>query len=676
MLIGMIGRIDFWSGQLTEHDYRVIREARLELVKLMEYTRLNVLSRLRAEQPAIQFIIRLYEEGQKPGPPAEFVKKHANAIESFRPYVTLFEMLNEPNHVQEGWGPTQDQAKAFNRWFLETLPLLKARHPWARFGFPALSPTMLPNDPYLDFDWLEACRPAIEAADWLGVHCYWFDEHSVLHPSFGLRFIEYHNRFPNKTIHITEFNDSPQTHPWHRAQHYAEYYQEIAHYEYIASASAFIISSPDEQFHPLQWWQPHTGESQPVVWHVRNIPRPLGPKTDDRPRYAVQYLEHNTPDTMLLGQSVTVQVKLTNTSRKTWPEAGVNMVRLGYYWYKADGNVLPESLWVQNRARLPYDVRPGDRVTLHIPVEAPRLAGNYVLKWDMVEEFITWFAWEGVPTLNVPVTVNRDPVTPPAPLPEGQLRATASHNNVLQGVDNLQQALDKNPYTRWSTLQPQRPGMWFQLDLGRLQTVAQVQLDNANSPLDFPYGYVIKVSQNGQNWETVAENPHNREPLNVVFPARQVRLIRIEQTGSSDRWWWSIHEIQVSDQVRVTGRASHNNVLVGADNVLQALDGNVQTRWSTRTLQRPGQWFEVDLNATRTIKRIVLDNSNSPHDYPRGYVIRLSPDRQNWVEVARRDQNSGPVEVSFAPQAARFIRIEQIGNADRWWWSIHRIGVE
>jgi len=170
------------------------------LVKLMEYTRLNMVSRLRAEQPARQFIIRLYEEGQKPGPPNEFIKKHAHTIESFRPYASLFEILNEPNPPEDGWEPTLDQAKAFNQWFLETLSLLKARHPWASFGFPALSPTMLPNDPHLDFDWLEACRPAIEAADWLGVHCYWFDEHEVLHPSFGLRFIECHKRFPNKTM--------------------------------------------------------------------------------------------------------------------------------------------------------------------------------------------------------------------------------------------------------------------------------------------------------------------------------------------------------------------------------------------------------------------------------------------------------------------------------------------
>ncbi len=672
MLVGINGRNDFWQGQFTESDYRVIREAKIEMVKLMEYTKLNVLYRLRAEQPSIQFIVRLYEKDQKPGSPAEFVQQHAQSIEAFRPYGHRFEVLNEPNHPQEGWGPTLDQARAFNQWFLETLSLLKARHPWASFGFPALSPTMLPDDPHLDLDWLEACRPAIEAADWLGVHCYWFDEHGVLHLAFGLRFTQYHQRFPNKTIHITEFNGGPQTQPWLRAQNYVNYYQEVAKYDYIASASAFIISSPDSQFQPLQWWHPQSGQLEPVAWQVGQIPRPLGPKPDDRPPYAVDYVSHNTPDTMVAGSTVTVQMTIRNMSRRVWPEAGTNMVRLSYHWYTADGQPLSPDLWTQNRSRLPFDVLPGHSATVYIILEAPRVAGNYILKWDMVEEFITWFAWQKVPTLDVPVQVKADPILPPP----GQLKATASHNNVQQGYDNLQQSLDNNPHTRWSTVHPQRPGMWFQLDLGQVQTVTQIRLDNANSPMDYPRGYIVKVSPNGQNWETVAENSQNDKPVNVIFSARQVRFIRVEQTGHSDHWWWSIHTVQVSGQVRVTAQASHNNVLSGADNVLQALDGNLQTRWSTRTFQRPGQWFEIDLNTTRTIKRLIVDSTGSPFDYPRGYIVRLSTDQRNWVEVARQASNTGSLDISFTPRSVRFIRIEQTGSADRWWWSIHRIGVE
>ncbi len=674
MLVGINGRNDFWNGQFTESDYRTIREAKIEMVKLMEYTQPDVLYRLRAERPSIQFIIRLYEQGQKPDDPETFVQKHAGAIEKFRLFTNQFEVLNEPNHPQEGWGPTLDQAQAFNNWFLETLSHLKARHPWATFGFPALSPTMLPDDPHLDFDWLEACRPAIEAADWLAVHCYWFDEHGVLHPAFGLRFTQYHERFPDKHIHITEFNGGPQMPDWQRAENYVKYYREVANYDYVASASSFIISSPDQQFQPLQWWEPNTGQLYPVAWQVGQISRPLSPKPDERPLYAVDYIKHNTPDSMTVGSQVTVAMTVRNISRKKWPEDGVNMVRLSYHWHTPDGKQLPTNLWTQHRARVPFDVEPEHSAVINIVLEAPHVPGDYVLKWDMVEEFITWFAWQGVATLDIPVTIKPDPITPPPPT--GQIKASASHNNVYQGYDNLSLALDNNPYTRWSTTQPQKPGMWFQLDLGTTRTLSQVKLDNGGSPNDYPRGYILKVSTNGQDWETIAENPNNRKPVNVVFTPREARFIRIEQTSQSDRWWWSIHQIQVSTQVRVTGQASHNNVVVGVDNVLQALDGDSRTRWSTRSPQRPGQWFEVDLNTTRTIRRLIVDSSHSPYDYPRGYVISLSTDQQNWQEARRQPNNNGSIDISFAAQPARFIRIEQTGSDDYWWWSIHRIGVE
>lgn len=672
MLIGINGRNDFWQGQFTENDYRVIREAKIELVKLFEFTRLEVVRRLRAEQPAIRFIVRLYEETQPPGSPAAFVEKHAAAIESFRPYTDMFEILNEPNHPQEGWGgPDVAQAGRFNDWFLQTLALLHRRHPWARFGFPPLSPTMLNESPMYDLEWLEACRPAIEAADWLAVHCYWFDAGGVVHPAYGLRFTEYHERFPGKTLHITEFNGGPQLEAWQRAEQYVQYYKEAAQYDYIASASSFILSSPDSHFHPLQWWQPETGQPYPVAWAVGQIPRPLRPGPDDRPLYGVEYISHNTPDTMIAGRQTTVQFNLRNTGRKVWPEAGIHMVRLSYHWHQADGEPLPPDLWAQHRSRLPFDMRPDDRATVYIILEAPRLAGDFVVRWDMVEEFVTWFAWQDAPTLDAPVRVEAE-----SPPPPGEMKATASHNNVEEGYDNLGQAFDGNRYTRWSSLHPQRPGMWFRLDLGQERTISQIKLDNDQSPMDYPRGYRLQLSTDGRNWTTVADRPENNGPVDEVFSARPVRFIRLEQTGQSDRWWWSIHEIYLSERARSTARASHNNVTTGADNLLQALDGNPESRWSSRALQRPGQWFEIDLNERRSIRRLVLDNARSPMDYPRGYIVRLSEDGQNWGEVARNPQNSGLLDISFSPRPARFIRIEQTGSADRWWWSIHRVGVE
>ncbi len=117
-------------------------------------------------------------------------------------------------------------------------------------------------------------------------------------------------------------------------------------------------------------------------------------------------------------------------------------------------------------------------------------------------------------------------------------------------------------------------------------------------------------------------------------------------------------------------------MLAGADNIAQALDGNPATRWSSRALQQPGMWFELDLNQVRSVGGLGLDSAGSPNDYPRGYVVSLSTDHTQWTEVARNDRNDRALDISFGARPARYIRVEQTGSADRWWWSIHGVSIK
>jgi hypothetical protein len=398
---------------------------------------------------------------------------------------------------------------------------------------------------------------------------------------------------------------------------------------------------------------------------------------EPRTAYDVDYVEHNTPATMIAGQTNAVQLTLRNPSYRTWPAGGPHPVRLGYHWYTATGQEVPAGLWNDLRTSLPYDVLPGDRVTLNCNLGAPRQPGTYEVRWDLVEELRTWFAWQGVETLNVAVTVKPEDTTPTPPVetPTRRWTVSASHNNRLDGPDHLLQAIDGNPYTRWSSRLPQQPGMWFQIDLGQTQTISQIRLVQDSSPRDYPRGYVVRLSTDGQQWQTVAEAPQNQQPLEVIFSPRPARLIRIEQTGNDSVYWWSIHSVEVLGEIRISARSSHNNVLTGADNLAQALDGKLDTRWSSRALQQPGMWVELDLKQMRNVKGLKLDATGSPNDYPRGYVVEVSTDGQQWHEVARRGNNDRALDLSFATQPARYIRVEQTASAERWWWSIHEIVV-
>lgn len=283
MRIGLNGRND--SG-FHDLDYQLIREAKIETVKMMSLTQPEVFARIKQENPEIEFIVRLYDDrmsAQGHPSPAEFAGRMIPIMAALHPYATKFEVGNEPNHFKryEGWGPEDADAENFKTWFLEVYDLLKAAHPWAELGFPALG---TPDSVHRDRAWLEINREAIERADWLGVHCYWQtppnQPGTMLDPEHGLCFTYYHALFPDKPIELTEFdNDNivygyPPDSEENIAQQYITYYQEFFKYPYLRSASSYIISSPDQAWDYFTW-RSEEGRFKPVVSAIAAMSRPL-----------------------------------------------------------------------------------------------------------------------------------------------------------------------------------------------------------------------------------------------------------------------------------------------------------------------------------------------------------------------------------------------------------------
>lgn len=246
-------------------DFEVFNRAKIELAVMMSFTENSAFDGLRGLNTDMDFIVRLYDGRISSGgsvPQEAFVDAMSPEIERLRGYTDMFQIHNEPNHFAgiEGWGSTDEDAENFTHWYKNVLSMLKERHPWAKFGFPGLAL----NQPHRDLPWLEICRNEIEASDWLGCHCYWQWD-NMYNESWGLRFTHYHSRFPNKTIHITEFgNSTPGLPDDVMATEYTQYYNQLQYYEYLGSASAFIATSPDPTWAPFCWaWE--NGIIRPVV---------------------------------------------------------------------------------------------------------------------------------------------------------------------------------------------------------------------------------------------------------------------------------------------------------------------------------------------------------------------------------------------------------------------------
>ncbi|MGH2451382.1 MAG: hypothetical protein ACRDGE_08970, partial [Candidatus Limnocylindria bacterium] len=103
------------------------------------------------------------------------------------------------------------------------------------------------------------------------------------------------------------------------------------------------------------------------------------------------------------GAQSTLPITITNTSNFAWPSGGEKPINLAYHWADAQGRTI---VWDGLRTKLAADLQPGDSVTVNASVRFPSAAGNYLLRWDMVEEGVAWFSGHGVRTFDQPLTVS------------------------------------------------------------------------------------------------------------------------------------------------------------------------------------------------------------------------------------------------------------------------------
>jgi hypothetical protein len=109
--------------------------------------------------------------------------------------------------------------------------------------------------------------------------------------------------------------------------------------------------------------------------------------------------------------------------------------------------------------------------------------------------------------------------------------ASASHNS-----SEANQAIDNRADTAWSSVVPQAPGMFFQLDLGRAETVSGLVLA---SPADeYPAGFRIAIwNASASRWQVVYEKQNNTAPVDVIFAATQTQFINVQLLQPGDKPW-------------------------------------------------------------------------------------------------------------------------------------------
>jgi mono/diheme cytochrome c family protein len=129
---------------------------------------------------------------------------------------------------------------------------------------------------------------------------------------------------------------------------------------------------------------------------------------------------------------------------------------------------------------------------------------------------------------------------------------------------NTAQAVNGLSLTAWSTGEPQKAGMWYQVEMPATKTVTELQFQSPSpagnsaavasggAPLvtaagfGYPRGFKVEISTDGTTWNTVATTAATGNATTVTFPPAPAKFIRLTLTESPDNApAWSVQDFRV-----------------------------------------------------------------------------------------------------------------------------------
>jgi mono/diheme cytochrome c family protein/glucose/arabinose dehydrogenase len=188
---------------------------------------------------------------------------------------------------------------------------------------------------------------------------------------------------------------------------------------------------------------------------------------------------------------------------------------------------------------------------------------------------------------------------------------------------------------------------------------------------------MVPMESNDDAWIAAIASYVRNSFGNDASMIRSNEVATLRQTYKERSLAWTLDELRGVLPQAITNRT--NWVVTASHNVKEAyraIDGKIETRFTTGIEQVPGMWFQVQLPEPTVISGLLLDASSSNRDYPKAFKVDLSEDGEHWGKsVATGHGNSRTTEVTFPPAKAKYIRITQTSKSKGIFWSIHELQV-
>ena len=372
----------------------------------------------------------------------------------------------------------------------------------------------------------------------------------------------------------------------------------------------------------------------------------INPSMTKTNEWAVRFIAHDTPVSMVVGQATTVNLRIENIGMIKWLQGGDQPVRVAYKWFDASGQ--PALEFEDRRTGLPADIYPRQESAFGAVLVAPTIPGTYKLEWDLVAEGVTWFVDADNAPLVVPIFVTAVP---------RDITGWRVESNM--NIAQVARALDGDPMTYWDAGALQTKGQWYRLNLGTPRLIDGIQLLSPGK--GFPAAYVLYISSDGRSWTEIARvDSDNQYDVMAIFAPQSTQYIQINLLAPASSIWM-ISEILVHSSPAWTASASHNDKQASF-----AIDNRGDTAWSSDAAQTTKMWFQIDLGHPEMISGVTLIPPADEH--PASYRVAIwNAGANRWQSVAEKLSNAELVDVTFEAIQSQFINIQLLQPSERPW---------
>src|ERR1051325_8835541 len=234
-------------------------------------------------------------------------------------------------------------------------------------------------------------------------------------------------------------------------------------------------------------------------------------------------------------------------------------------------------------------------------------------------------------------------------------------------------AVDGNTGTRWGSAFTNSE--WIQVDLGATATISRVVL---NWETAFATGYQIQTAASASGpWTTIFSTTTGDGGIDDLSVSGTGRFVRMNGTQRATGFGYSLFEFQVFGSAAVAatllsqGKPATASSTEAAFVAANAVDGDTGTRWGSAFTN--SEWIQVDLGATATISRVVL---NWEAAFATGYQIQTAASASGpWTTIFSTTTGDGGIDDLSVSGTGRFVRMNGTQRATGFGYSLFEFQV-